>query len=683
MYSKEQKDIALRIYHQTESVTETIRILGYPTRRNLYTWIAEENTPPKTRKEYPVIDNPPDHPRNPPLEVKLNAIHRCYELGENIKYVSEDIGYSRASIYQWRKRYLKEGTLGLMNHKNITPGTLVEGSVSSTVISSDEINQLKAQMQDMQLEIDILKETINVLKKDPDIDQSALSNREKAVIIDVLKNRYSLPLLLQKLQLSKSSYYYQEQSLQKEDKYTLLRVRVIELFTENKGRYGYRRIHALLKRENIIVSEKVIRRIMKEEQLVVKIKRTRKYNSYQGEISPAVDNLINRNFSASKPNEKWLTDITEFAIPAGKVYLSPIVDCFDGLLVNWNISTSPDALLVNSMLDDAAKLLSVGEKPIIHSDRGVHYRWPGWIDRMEKNGFIRSMSKKGCSPDNSACEGVFGRIKNEMFYNADWSGVNISEFIGILNDYLLNQKDIVVTGIAKDGREALTLIEEKQPDLVVLDIIMPHLDGLGVLERLNSMNLTKFPRIVVLSAVGQDKITQRAITLGADYYVVKPFDMDIFTKRIRDMFNDSLLGNDEPVKKQVAMTTTEMITAPSRGPVDLETEITNIIHEIGVPAHIKGYMYLREAITMVVNDMELLSAVTKELYPSIAKKYNTTASRVERAIRHAIEVAWGRGQVEAINKLFGYTVHNEKGKPTNSEFIAIIADKLRLKNKVS
>ena len=130
MYSKEQKDIALRIYHQTESVTETIRILGYPTRRNLYTWIAEENTPPKTRKEYPVIDNPPDHPRNPPLEVKLNAIHRCYELGENIKYVSEDIGYSRASIYQWRKRYLKEGTLGLMNHKNITPGTLEIGRAS-------------------------------------------------------------------------------------------------------------------------------------------------------------------------------------------------------------------------------------------------------------------------------------------------------------------------------------------------------------------------------------------------------------------------------------------------------------------------------------------------------------------------------------------------------------------------
>ena len=253
------------------------------------------------------------------------------------------------------------------------------------------------------------------------------------------------------------------------------------------------------------------------------------------------------------------------------------------------------------------------------------------------------------------------------------------EFCSILNDYLLNQRDIMVTGVAKDGREALELIEEKQPDLVILDIIMPHLDGLGVLERLNGMNLNKMPRVIVLSAVGQDKITQKAITLGADYYVVKPFDMDIFTKRIREMFN----GNSQDVVRRSSSISESENRNNSRGKIDLESEITNIIHEIGVPAHIKGYMYLREAITMVVGDMELLSAVTKELYPSIAKKFNTTASRVERAIRHAIEVAWGRGQVDAINKLFGYTIHTEKGKPTNSEFIAIIADKLRLKNKVS
>lgn len=262
------------------------------------------------------------------------------------------------------------------------------------------------------------------------------------------------------------------------------------------------------------------------------------------------------------------------------------------------------------------------------------------------------------------------------------------EFCSILNDYLLNQKDIVVTGIAKDGREALELIVERKPDLVILDIIMPHLDGLGVLEKLNTMDLEKTPRIIILSAVGQDKITQQAITLGADYYTVKPFDMEVFTKRIREMFNSApTIQESSAQSNRVSYPTTSsyiLTSEPkSKTPVDLETEITNIIHEIGVPAHIKGYMYLREAITMVVNDMELLSAVTKELYPSIAKKYNTTASRVERAIRHAIEVAWGRGQIEAINKLFGYTVHNDKGKPTNSEFIAIIADKLRLKNKMS
>lgn len=255
------------------------------------------------------------------------------------------------------------------------------------------------------------------------------------------------------------------------------------------------------------------------------------------------------------------------------------------------------------------------------------------------------------------------------------------EFCNILNDYLLNQRDIVVTGIAKDGLEALKLIQEKKPDLVVLDIIMPHLDGLGVLERLNSINVNPMPRIIVLSAVGQDKITQRAITLGADYYVVKPFDMDVFTKRIRQMFNNTISSDDTKRTFTVPETTEVKITRNE--PIDLETEITGIIHEIGVPAHIKGYMYLREAISMVVNDIELLSAVTKELYPNIAKKFNTTASRVERAIRHAIEVAWSRGQVDTINKLFGYTIHNDKGKPTNSEFIAMVADKLRLKNKVS
>lgn len=262
------------------------------------------------------------------------------------------------------------------------------------------------------------------------------------------------------------------------------------------------------------------------------------------------------------------------------------------------------------------------------------------------------------------------------------------EFSSILNDYLSSEDDIVVSGIAKDGFEALRLVEEQSPDLLILDIIMPRLDGLGVLENLNMMDLESKPQIMVLSAVGQDKITQRAIELGACYYVVKPFDMSLLTERIRQMFSSSMdcipiykKQDSIPQERKTSFSMTEKKSKDTE--MDMGTKITNIIHEIGVPAHIKGYMYLRDAITLVTENMGLLSAVTKELYPSIARKYNTTPSRVERAIRHAIEVAWARGRVDTINNLFGYTVNNGKGKPTNSEFIAIVADKLRMENKVS
>ena len=175
---------------------------------------------------------------------------------------------------------------------------------------------------------------------------------------------------------------------------------------------------------------------MKEEHLEVRITKRKRYSSYMGEISPAVANEINRDFHSSKPNEKWLTDITEFNIGEKKVYLSPIIDCFDGLPVTWNIGTSPNAELVNTMLDNAIAQLDDGEKPIVHSDRGCHYRWPGWIERMNKAKLIRSMSKKGCSPDNSACEGFFGRMKNEMFYGIKWDDTEVSEFIDIVNEYM-------------------------------------------------------------------------------------------------------------------------------------------------------------------------------------------------------------------------------------------------------
>ena len=254
------------------------------------------------------------------------------------------------------------------------------------------------------------------------------------------------------------------------------------------------------------------------------------------------------------------------------------------------------------------------------------------------------------------------------------------DFCQVLKEYLSNEDDIEILGIAKDGIEALDLVKRTQPDLLVLDVIMPHLDGLGVIEKLNAMDIPKMPKIIVLSAVGQDKITQSAINLGADYYIVKPFDFVIFINRIRELVSNKT-AHIEPksrVNSDIQMTRSDFV----KNSGNIETEITNIIHEIGVPAHIKGYLYLREAIKMVIDNVELLGAVTKELYPSIAKKFNTTPSRVERAIRHAIEVAWSRGKVDTINQLFGYTVHNTKGKPTNSEFIAMIADKLRLEHSM-
>ncbi|HBG3447467.1 TPA: sporulation transcription factor Spo0A [Clostridioides difficile] len=254
------------------------------------------------------------------------------------------------------------------------------------------------------------------------------------------------------------------------------------------------------------------------------------------------------------------------------------------------------------------------------------------------------------------------------------------DFCQVLKEYLSNEDDIDILGIAKDGIEALDLVKKTQPDLLILDVIMPHLDGLGVIEKLNTMDIPKMPKIIVLSAVGQNKITQSAINLGADYYIVKPFDFVVFINRIRELVSNRVTQVEpkpRPVQ-ETQMTRSDFV----KNVGNIETEITNIIHEIGVPAHIKGYLYLREAIKMVIDNVELLGAVTKELYPSIAKKFNTTPSRVERAIRHAIEVAWSRGKVDTINQLFGYTVHNTKGKPTNSEFIAMIADKLRLEHSM-
>lgn len=210
-----------------------------------------------------------------------------------------------------------------------------------------------------------------------------------------------------------------------------------DIFERNYRCYGYRRMHASLIDQSVTISEKVVRRLMKEECLIAATSKRRRYGSYMGDISPAPDNVLNRDFSASAPNEKWLTDITEFQIPAGKVYLSPVIDCFDGMVVSWSIGTSPNAELVNTMLDAAIdKVTASGNRPVVHSDRGGHYRWPGWLSRIAEAKLVRSMSRKGCSPDNAACEGFFGRLKIEMFFSRSWLSTTIEEFVAALDAYI-------------------------------------------------------------------------------------------------------------------------------------------------------------------------------------------------------------------------------------------------------
>lgn len=239
-----------------------------------------------------------------------------------------------------------------------------------------------------------------------------------------------------------------------------------------------------------------------------------------------------------------------------------------------------------------------------------------------------------------------------------------------------NHPDIEVIGTAANGKLCLSMVEEKKPDVLLLDIIMPHLDGLGVLEHLQENDGLSDLQVIMLTAFGQEDVMKQAVELGASYFMLKPFEFDRLVHQIMQLKGQS---SEKKQREQVLNGAPQKKTSQKM----IDTTITAIIKEIGVPAHIKGYAFLREAIQMVYNDVDLLGSITKVLYPEIAQKFNTTPSRVERAIRHAIEVAWNRGNYESISKMFGYTVHHLKSKPTNSEFIAMIADKIRLEHMAS
>jgi putative transposase len=436
-YSDQQKKVAVEHYlNHDRCLTATRKALGYPCRDTLAAWVNELH--PERRKS--IVGKARSVPR--PAELRQAAVIELCTRQTSAQAVAQRLAVDRTTLYQWKNQLLGSEAPTSMKPNNDPPPPVERAELEQQVIA------LQRDIRKLQLEHDLLKKATELLKKGLGVDLQLLSNREKTRLVDALRQTYALPELLAELDLARSSYFYHRAQLLGADKYAQARLAIAEVFERNHSCYGYRRLRASLGRQQLCLSEKVVQRLMKQEGLVVSVAKRRRYGSYLGEISPAPDNLINRDFQAASPNEKWLTDITEFQIPAGKVYLSPMVDCFDGLVVSWTIGTRPDADLVNTMLDAAIeRVAGSNDRPVVHSDRGGHYRWPGWLSRMHNAKLIRSMSRKGCSPDNAACEGFFGRLKTELFYPRNWQATTIEQFIEVVDSYIrwYNEKRIKIS----------------------------------------------------------------------------------------------------------------------------------------------------------------------------------------------------------------------------------------------
>lgn len=414
MYSLKEKQRAVELFHKHHrSASQVVRELGYPSTTMLMHWAADYQEGQMS-----------DQRRS--TEFKKEVVEAFISRQGTIQEVADKYSVSRMTLYRWRDELLREGLL------DIPPDSTDPKGQASLM----ENARLRKQNEEQALQIDILEQVVSLLKKEKGIDELRLKNREKALIIDALRTKYSLARLLAKLQISKSSYFYQHKALMKKEKYEDIRPLMIGIFHQNYQSYGYRRMKRELEAQGTRLSEKVVLRLMGEEHLHVLVRRRRPYSSYAGELTPAPPNLIARDFDADRPNQKWLTDISEFRIPAGRIYLSPLIDCYDGRLVSWKIGQSPNAEMVTDMLTDGVSALHEGEYPRVHSDRGIQYRWPAWIDKMSEFSLVRSMSKKGCTADNAKAESLFGHLKTEFFYNHDWSKTTLDDFEEALNTYL-------------------------------------------------------------------------------------------------------------------------------------------------------------------------------------------------------------------------------------------------------
>ena len=510
MFSTEQRRIAIEAFIRFDhSHAGAIAELGYPTRHSLRAWYKDylehgEVRPPKRRREpkftlemrraavdyclahgkslagtmrgtgYPAsgeclcgwIDElapgqgkygGPSPKAGPvPLAEKIRAVAEPGSRSGTAAEVAEKYGAPRAAPYVWR-REMTGDNVGEPEARGEPVGKEYDDPPDDIEVPRDMLREAEMRLRKVQLGLDVRQATLEMVKKDPGAEPGLLTNAEKAAMVTALRPRWKLCEVLPVVGMAKSSYEYARSAQAKGETegHAAARKAVIEAFEASGGTYGYRRVHAQVNADagdGAAIGEWTVRSIMEEENLVARAARKkRRYSSYEGEISEAPENLLRdergrHHFHADKPNELWITDVTEFRIPAGKACPSPIADCLDGMPPSWSISTSPDAEMANSSLLGACRWLNEGDHPKIHSDRGRHYRRPGWIGICDENGLVRSMPGKGRSPDDARCEGFFGRLKIELLHGCDWTGVTIEEFMGMLDAHLRWYRDVRIKG---------------------------------------------------------------------------------------------------------------------------------------------------------------------------------------------------------------------------------------------
>lgn len=476
-YTEEQVRDAVDLWFElqgTITLRDFVAELGYPTTQTMSLWISLD----------PRHD--PDRPqrRSASLLSKLMAVS-LVAGGASWATAGRAIGISASGVGRVVRAYERGGAAALLPRgrvemaagKRRTPEPRRGEPYARPPEVPDELPDdpaaLKAIIGELRLDNAVLREVLDVLKADPGCVPSALTNREKATVAERLSGRFGAAAACRRLGLARLTYYHQLGAMTRPPARPWLDAEVRRAFEgDGRGARGYRFVREVVARRAGPVSEKLVRRSMREQGLrPVWLRRRRRYSSYRGEADAGAPNLLLRedgthDFSASRPNERWASDITEFALPCGdRVYLSLVVDLFDGRPVGWALGTSPDADLANSSLDDAISRLAPGEAPLLHTDRGCHYRWPGWKERCEAAGIARSMSRKSTSPDNAACEGFFGTLKNEAFHGRDWEGWTADEFIVLMSAHLEEWGTSRLKAFREGGRVVFDTIDGRRERL--------------------------------------------------------------------------------------------------------------------------------------------------------------------------------------------------------------------------